>query len=107
MTAEISEFEQFANDLATYAVSWIPECQNKIIKHAHELFEDATMRKMLSTYAKLKETADRLDKYEFVKACIGEDITEVEDNEYSSAHMRHYKAVLDDLIFNTYCIDVD
>ena len=104
-TTEITEFEQFANDLAVYATTWVQRCQNKIIEHAHELFDDAAIRKMVHTYAVQKAYAQNAQQYEFVKACIGEDITEVDGEDIHSHRAKVYKEVLDDLIFDTYCRD--
>ena len=53
------EFESFANDLAVYACKWTPRCQNAIVVHARELFEDATMRELVDMYAKAKAGADK------------------------------------------------
>ena len=77
-TANVTEFESFARDLAVYACSWIPRCQNQIIKHAREIFEDKTLRTMVERYAELKAEADKFSHHEFIKACLGEDITEEE-----------------------------
>lgn len=101
---EITEFEKFANDLAYYACSWVPRCRNQIIKHAREIFEDAALKAMVMTYAEEKARADKAARYEFVRACLGEDAYEVDElNEIHRAKAEHYKAVLDDLIFCSYC----
>lgn len=104
MTAENTvDFKTFANDLAEYSCSWVPECQNKIIKHARELFEDKTMRDLLHKYAELKKKSERIAKDEFVNACIGEDTTEISDYEINNMKAKSYREVLDDLIWRAYC----
>ena len=104
-TANVTEFESFARDLAVYACTWTPQCQNKIIKHVREIFEDKTLRGMVERYAELKEASDKTTRYEFIKACTGEDITEVDEDflAINSHTTKSYREVLDDLIFHAYC----
>lgn len=104
-TANTTEFESFARDLAVYACNWVPRCQNKIIKNAREIFEDKTLRRMIERYAELKEESDRSCRLEFIKACIGEDITEIDENcqDIHTHSLKSYREVLDDLIFSAYC----
>lgn len=104
-TANVTEFESFARDLAVYACSWIPRCQNQIIKHAREIFEDKTLRTMVERYAELKAEADKFSHHEFIKACLGEDITEIDENcqDIHTHSLKAYREVLDDLIFHAYC----
>ena len=101
----ITEFEKFCNDLAEYMCNWIPSAQNKVIPHAQEIFADKTLRKMIETYAELKTSSDRIAKYEFVKACIGEDANCVDEvcEELCTSRMKAYAEVLNDLIFARYC----
>lgn len=97
-------FESFCCDLATYACSWIVRCQNAIVVHARELYADETMRGMVRTYAELKTKKEDSARYQFVKACLGEDIQEVDDMQtVDGARFDAYKQVLDDLIFDRYC----
>ena len=94
---EISCFEDFARDLAEYATQWIPRCQNKIIKHAREMFADATMRDLITKYAGLKRDAEKSARHEFVMACLGEDTHEVDsDDTYERRKFKSYAEVLDD-----------
>lgn len=97
------EFESFANDLAVYACKWTPRCQNAIVVHARELFEDATMRELVDMYAKAKAEADKRERSEFVRACIGKDAGEVTEITPERDKLKAYSTVLNDLIFHRYC----
>ena len=99
------EFESFANDLAVYATKWTPRCQNMIVGHARELFEDATMRTLVDMYVKAKAEADKRARSEFVRACIGKDAGEVTETTPERDKLKAYETVLDDLIFFRYCCD--
>lgn len=100
----ITEYELWCNSLAEYACHWITRCQNQIISHAKEIYEDKTLRDMIVTYAKSKKNFEKSIRYEFVKACLGDDITEVScDETIDKGRAEAYKKVLDELIFERYC----
>lgn len=100
----ITEYELWCHDLAEYACQWIVPCQNKIVAHAREIYEDKTLKEMISTYAKAKRSVKKSGYNEFIKACIGDDIKEVSD--YSTLDKDRataYEQVLHDLVWARYC----
>lgn len=100
----ITEYELWCHDLAEYACGWIVPCQNKIVAHAREIYKSEHLREMISTYAKAKKAVDKSERDEFVKACIGDDITEVSEYEtFGQSRKDAYKQVLDDLIWDRWC----
>ena len=104
--ADITEFERFARSLAVYAASWVASRQNTIVEHAREIFEEKALRVMVETYAEEKEASERSRRFEFVKACLGEDISRV-DEEHEDVHTaraRSYFEVLNDLIYERFCL---
>lgn len=100
---EVPEFERFARDLAVYACKWVPRCQAAIARHAREIFEDATMRELVGRYSKLAASAEKVARFEFVEACIGEDADGIEEGGFERDQMKAYSTVLDALIFDRYC----
>lgn len=101
-TRHSDEFKSFAEDLAVYAVKFVPEIRSNIAKHANEIFADKTTCKLLATYAKLKNAFDMKAKKEFVLALTDSDDFSDSCAEFDDRRLRSYSEVLDDLIWDKY-----